>query len=352
MTEKEFRAEIKRGLSGGYLIFGEEEYLKNHVVDLAVKSVVGDDDFSSVNLMETDEDSYSDDFLFDAVSSVPMMAEKCCAVCRVRFSKLEAESKEIVFAALDSLKNNPSLVLLVVIPSGYFDPGQPGKGKPSAEYSELEKYLIPVCVPYQPQGVLKKWAERHFAKDGLAVPDEALSLIVDLCGPDMYALAGEIEKLSCYTLSKGQRAVSKEDALLVCTGNGDLDAFALSNAVVSGDRERAIAAVRECRDKRQKPVSVIARMTSEFMNMMSVSILMRNGMLKNDISKKLGIHEYRVGKYMESLRDVDTSTVRAVIERCTEVDEALKTTGGGFELIERFVCTIPAKRKYGGRFGT
>ncbi len=345
MTEKEFRAEIKQGLSGGYLIIGEEEYLKDHIVDLAVKSVVGDDDFSAVNLMETDENSYDDDFLYDAVSSVPMMAEKCCAVCRVRFSKLEAESREIMFAALDSLKNNPALVLLVVIPSEYFDPGDVAKGRTSADYKEFEQFLKIVYIPYQTPAVLKKWAEKHFAKDGIMVPDEVLSYIVELSGPDMISLSGEIDKLACYALSKGQRAVSKEDAAAVCTGNGELDAFALSNAAVSGDRERAIAAVRECRDKRQSPISVNARMTSEFINMLKISSLMKDGMMKSEISKKLGMHEYRVGKYMESIRDVDAQTIRSVIERCVAVDEALKSTGDGFELIERFVCTIPAKRK-------
>ena len=116
--------------------------------------------------------------------------------------------------------------------------------------------------------------------------------------------------------------------------------------MVSGDRDLALAAIRECRDKRMNPVSVIARMTSEFNNMMFVSVYMRNGMLKSEISKKLGIHEFRIGKYMESLKDIETSTVRTVIERCVEVDAALKSSSGGFDLLERFVCTIPAKKRF------
>ena len=346
MNEKEFRAEIKRGLSGGYLIYGEEEYLKDRLVRLAVKSVIGDDDFSSVNLIETDENSYESSFLEDALSSSPMMADKCCAVCRVRFSELGERERETIYTALDILKRDPPVVLLFVIPSGYFDEGNLKRGKPSAEYRELTEYLTPVEVPYQTPAVLGKWAEKHFASDGLQVAPNALSYLVETSGPDMYSLSGEIEKISCYAHSKGLTAIDKETVAAVCSENGELDAFALSNAVVSGNRQAALAAIRECREKKMSPVSVIARMTSEFNNMFLVSVYMKNGMLKGEISKKLGIHEFRVGKYMEAVRDVETAAVRTVIERCVEVDSALKSSSGGFDLLERFVCTIPAKKRF------
>ena len=346
MNEKEFRAQIKSGLSGGYLIYGEEEYLKDRLVPLAVKSVVGDDDFSKVNLIENDENSYDPSFLEDALSASPMMAEKCCAVFRVRFSELGEGERENVYASLDILKHSPPVVLLFVIPSGYFDEGNLKRGKPSAEYRELTRYLTPVEVPYQAPAVLGKWAEKHFASDGLSVAPNALSYLIDTSGPDMYSLSGEIEKISCYAHAKGMTEVDRNTVAAICSENGELDAFALSNAVVSGNREGALAAIRECREKKMSPVSVIARMTSEFNNMMFVSAYMKNGMLKGEISKKLGIHEFRVGKYMEAVRDVETSAVRTVIERCVEVDTALKSSSGGFDLLERFVCTIPAKKRF------
>ena len=348
MTDKEFRAEMKTGLSGGYLFYGDEEFLKRYYVALAVKSVIGDDDFSKVNLIENDEDQYDDSFLEDALSSVPMMAEKCCAVCRVRFSELKDDRRAAVYSALELLENAHQVVLLFVVPAGYFDEGNVKRGKPSPEYKELTKRLKPVEFPYQPSSVLRKWAAKHFASDGVNVSDDALSYFVDIVGPDMTALSSEIEKLICYALSKGGCPVTRETVDLVCSEYGELDAFALSNAVVSGDREGALAALRECRDKKQKPTSVIARMTSEFMNMLSVAVCVNNGMVKSEIAKKLSIHEFRVGKYMESTRDVGIPAIRAVVERSVEADASLKSSGGGYEVLERFVCTIPSRRKSRG----
>ena len=348
MTDKEFKAEIKRGLSGGYFLYGEEEYVKSRLLKLAVKSVIGDDDFSSVNLVENDENNYSDSFLEDAISTMPMMSDKCCAVCHVRFSELKQDRREAVYSALAALPDNPQTVLFLVIPSGFFDEGNMKKGKPSAEYKALSEYLTPVAFPYQTVSTLKGWCERRLSSDGISASPDALSLLVDAAGPDMSTVASETEKLACYALSRGVKTVGAKDVSAVCSESGELDAFALSNAVVSGNRNAALTALKECSDKRQRASAVISRMTAEFMNMYSVALCMKDGMLKGDIAKSLSIHEFRVGKYMEALRDTDAEAVRAVIERCVEADAALKSSGGGYDVLERFVCTIPSKRSSGG----
>lgn len=344
MTEKEFKAEIKSGLEGGYFIYGDEEYLKRRLVDAAVRSVVGDDDFSAVNTVRTDADEYSAATLEDAIANVPMMSDRCAAVCEVRFSELKESEKTEAYAALEALSSNPQCVLFLVIPAGYFDEGNLKKGKPSAEYKKLEALLRPVSVPYQPLPVLKPWVEKHFRSEGLAVGGDALNYLVSLSGPDMTSLINEIDKLSCYVKSKDRAEVTSGDVSFICSDNGELDAFALSNAIVNGDRETALEAIKECRDSKQKPTAVIARMTSEFMNMLSVASCVRAGMIKQEISKKLGLHEFRVGKYMEAVRDTDISAIRSVIARCVDAELTLKSSGGGYETIERFVCTIPSRK--------
>ena len=164
----------------------------------------------------------------------------------------------------------------------------------------------------------------------------------------MTALINEIDKVSCFVKAKGRTEVTLSDITSVCTDNTELDAFALSNAVVNGDREGALEALGECRDNKVKPTLVIARMTSEFMNMLSVAACVRSGMYKQEISKKLGLHEFRVGKYMESVRDTDIESIRAVLSRCVDVEFALKSTATGYEQLEKFVCTIPSRKSARG----
>ncbi|MBQ7715683.1 MAG: DNA polymerase III subunit delta [Clostridia bacterium] len=347
MTDKEFRAEIKNGLSGGYLLYGDEEYLKERLISLAKKAILGDDaDLAAFNLVETDENSYTDSFLDDAISTVPMMSDKVCVVCRVRFSELKEAQKKELYSSLDALSAAPSTVLFLVIPSGYFDEGNLKKNKPSSEYKELTERLTPVCFAYQTPAVLKKWELKRLSKDGIGASDASLDLLNGLCGPDMNTLSGELEKLVCYALSNKETDITERTVREVCSETGELDAFALSNAVVSGEREVALEAIRECRDKKQKPTYVLVKMTSEFMNMMSVSLCRDEGMTKEETASKLGIHPFRVGKYLEALRNVDPSAIRAVIDRCTQADDALKSSGASYEVLERLVCTIPAKKRF------
>ena len=46
MSSDEFRQEIKKGLSGGYLFFGDEDYLKMNALDSARKAVCPEEAFA------------------------------------------------------------------------------------------------------------------------------------------------------------------------------------------------------------------------------------------------------------------------------------------------------------------
>ena len=345
MDEKEFKAEIKRGLEGGYLICGEEDYLKDYWTEQARLSVVGDDDFSSFNTVQSDEASYTDAFLPEALESTPMFSDKICVICRVRFAELKEDGKEKLIKAIDHLDATPHAVLLLVVPSGALDCGEGRRGKTSKDFERLTKYLKPVVISEQPAYVLRKWVERHLAAEGLTAADGAAEYLIEKTGGSMMTLSRELEKLICYVLSKDAGCVECAAVDDVCSDQGELDAFALSNAIVSGERDLALAAIRECRIKKQKPTYVLAQVTSEFINMTYVLAYMNDGMPKEAIAKKMSIHPFRVGKYMAALRGAEPAELRAMIDRCAECDRTLKSMDGSFDPLIRLVCTIPSKKK-------
>lgn len=344
MTEKDFKAEIKNGLSGGYLLYGEEEYLKEYYLDRAVEAVIGNSDFAEFNLIKTDEDNYSSSALADALASFPMMSEKVCVVCRVRLSTLSDKELDSLCQVLSTLPDRPA-VLFVSAPSGYFDAGSIRKNRPSAMYKKLSEYLTPVEFPHQTPAMLKKWALRHFEAEKISAEDTALETLCELCDYDMTVLGGECEKLICFAKACGQETITAQTVRELCSEYGEAGAFALSNAIVSGDKQAALRALKEYKDKRRSAVMVLSGIISDFSNMLKVSVYMKNGMYKIDIARKTGIHEFRVGRYMEAVKNTEPSAVRAVLERCREADTALKSSGIDYIALERLVCTMSAKAR-------
>lgn len=344
MTYKEFKAEIKKGLCGGYLLYGDEEYLKQYYLKEAVSSIVGDDDtFSSFNLVNIDEDSYSPDVLIDALSSFPMMAEKVCVVCSVNLDEMKGKDEFI-----DIISNSEYFahsVLLVVCPYDSLGEEQVKNKKTAELFKKVTRYLAPVEFFHSSHSELKKWVLRHFQKEGLTADDGTLDYIVETSGPDMLSLGTEAEKLICYARSKDLSAVTYDAARRLCSDNGECGAFALTNAIVSGDRAGALEALKESEEKKLKASYVLSRISDDFTNILTVSLYMKDGMTREQIASKTGLHKYRVGRYMEAARSTDIGAIRAALDRCREADLAIKTSKIEYMALERLVCTMPAKKQ-------
>ncbi len=353
MNDKEFKAEIKKGLKGVYLLYGEEEFLKKHYLSEAKKAVLGkDDDFAVFNYVEINDDEFTPELLREAASGVPMMADRICIVARARLTKYTGPDKspsdnvkvDELLEVLEEIKDIETAVIFIVCPGDGFDAGR--KNKPSKLLKGISAHVTPVEFSYQTHAVLKKWTLRHFEREELSADDATLDHIVSSSGPDMTFLALEIDKLIAYAKANGNSLVTHESAVLLCSENGELDAFALSNAIVSGDRAGALEALREAREKRRKAPMVLAGITSDFINMLTVSLHMKEGLTKDDIARKTGLHAFRVGKYMEAVRHSDVASIRAALDRCREADAALKSSVIDFIALERLVCVMPVKRNY------
>ena len=74
MTENEFKQELKN-LHGGYLFFGDEDYLK-HSYAKEVKKLILDGSFDEFNHIVIYGEDFSPSNLINALATLPMMAEK------------------------------------------------------------------------------------------------------------------------------------------------------------------------------------------------------------------------------------------------------------------------------------
>lgn len=345
MNDREFNAEIKKGLSGGYLFFGDEEYLKEYAFGKAKEAVLsGSSGFEDFNYIKIDEDKYSPQALKEALSTCPMMAEKVFVRCNINLSKLKEDETDRLLEVLEELEEYSAVLVLYTL-AGCFDAGNLKNSKPTSLYKKLTQSITPVEFSHQPTAVLKKWILRRLAADEITASDTVLSRLCEICDSDMTALKNECEKLICFAKEKGECEISTEAVSLLCAEYGEAGTFDLTNAIVSGNKTLALDVLREYRDKRRGAVSVLAGIIADFSNMLKIGIYMKEGLYKADISAKTGMHTFRVGRYMEAAQGKELAVIRGALERCREADLALKSSGVDYIALERLVCTMPG-RKY------
>ena len=105
ITEAEFRKQLKSGLKGGYLFFGDEDYLKGIDLDGARKLISPDEAFSFFNDLRLDAITFSPEKLLDALMPLPMGSEqKIVSVSGLSLSAMRPSEIEALQDALAALK--------------------------------------------------------------------------------------------------------------------------------------------------------------------------------------------------------------------------------------------------------
>ena len=355
MTESEFRDLLKQNISGGFLFWGDEDYLKNHYRKELSKAVLAECppdlyDFNHIRLTLEDGDFSA---LTTALSSLPMFSEKkVVEVSPPDMSSWRESDRKSFLDAIEGIGDSPDTVLLLIAPRGTLDPGTPKK--PAPFFRALTKILTPVEFPYQTGVRLRRWVERHFAGANLTLTDEAMSTLLARCPQDMTGLSGEIEKLIAYCLAKEINTVTPEIVTHVTAPALREDAFALANAVLAGDRTAALSALDVCRKQKEEPIVVLASLARVMSDLLTVSVMVDGGADKAEIARSLKMHEYKASLYIKSAKGFGTPRLAASLKRCRDADRMMKSSyGGGYLPLERLICTMPQGGKSapkGGRY--
>lgn len=337
MTDTELRAEIKRGVSGTYFLCGEERFLISRAAaDVRRSALGGAGEYNRVILTE---ENYSAELLRASAEAMPMLGgSKLVELAWPRIDAWRENEINRFFDILENMKDYPDTVLLIYATEEECSAGSIPK-KPSALYKKLDKTAKCVYYPRANQAKLKKWIIRHFAESGLTASDDFADALLTYSGRDMTALSGEIEKLTAYCHSHGG-SVKLEYIKEVASPGGDEDAFALSNAIVAGDRASALEAVGRCRARREEPIAVLAMVSKTISDMLAIAVLLADGASPKEISERLKMHEYRVGLYAKAVAGRDVRKIRAILRRCRDADTAMKSYMSGYTALERVICTI------------
>lgn len=342
MTESEFRTEIK-GLSGGYLFFGNEDYLK-YTYSREVRKNVLDGTFDEFNHIVIYAEEYTPEALDSAIQTLPMMAErKLVEVRGVNFNSMKKDDISALESVLASLKDNDHTVLLIRADSDYFNAGRLPKS-PSEIFRMMSRYITPVELNFPGQSRLRSWIMRHFSDGEIEFNPDLCELLVEICGHNMWALANEIDKLCLYAKSKGQKSIDKETIELVCCKTIEFDDFQLTNALLARDRELVFETLYRQRCAHEPPMAILSSVIRLYSELSLVQRLLKTGMNKAQISQSIGVHEFKVGKYITSLSGMNPKKIERALELCREADLKSKSASNvtSYIAVERLLCSVCA----------
>ena len=340
IKEDGFRKQLKSGLSGGYLFFGEEDYLKAFSLKAARDAVCEDKSFEIFNDMKIDALDYSAPALLDALMPFPMMAEKkVVTVNGLCIDSMKPSEIDDLCDVLETLSEYDYNVLIISVPAGEIDEGNLPK-RPSAILTKLSKYLTPVRFEEISPSRLVSWIGKHFAHNGVKASAEVCSFMINYCGVSMFTLASETDKLSYYVLQDGRDEVSLDDVKKVSIAEISTDTFALANAILDGKYDVALDALSVMKFRRVDPIIILSEVSKVVCDLFAIKAMLDEGKSSYEIASALKMNEYRVKMYMSGASGKSLKRLKRALELCAEADSALKLSPQGYMAIERLICAF------------
>lgn len=340
IKEEAFRKQLKKGLNGAYLFFGDEDYLKSFSLKSARSLICDDPSFAIFNDIQIDPLDYSANALVNALMPLPMMVDKkIVTVNGLAISSLKGSEIEELIDAISAINEYDYNILIISVPAGLIDEGSIPKA-PSKIINSLSKVMTPVYFEAISGSRLVSWVGKHFEHNGVSASASVCELLIDKCGKSMFTLSSETEKLAFYALQNGRGVVTAEDVENVACSVLTADAYALANAILDGRYSDAIDALNVMKFKRIDPIFVMPEVSRVICDLFAIKVLQDEGHNISEISRVLKMNEYKIKLYANTTVSKSRESFERALRLCAEADLSLKLSPQGYASIEKLICSL------------
>ena len=342
LKEADFRKALKTNPTGGYLFFGEEDYMKSAAIRMARESVTeADPAMAAFNDIRLDGLDFTPAALLDAMTVPPMGADrKVITVTGLNLSALRAADMDKLCEALSEIPDYPYNLVILSAAADTFDPGNLPK-KPSEMLTNLGEYLTPVYFERNTPAKLAGWVQKHYLHGGVQADPKLCQFTIEYCGRNMFTLANEVDKVACYIRAHGRDTLTEADIRTAAIPAMEYDAFAFTNAITERRRADALEILADLKLRRVEPLFILSEVSRVDCDLLAIRAMADGGRTPAEIGSELKMHEYRVGLYLKQARKTDLALLRNAVTAAEAADRALKRSAAdGYGIIERLICTL------------
>jgi DNA polymerase-3 subunit delta len=169
---------------------------------------------------------------------------------------------------------------------------------------------------------LKDWIRQRVKAEGGDITPQAVNLLAELIGGDLWAMHGEIQKLLLY--SQG-RPISEDDVRQLVSHIQEASIFALVDAVAEGRTELAQRILHRLYYEGVAPTYILVMITRQFRLIAQAGDLGK-GLSRLQIQGRLGLKSsYGLDKTLSQAKLYDFEGVKRAYDKLLETDLAIKT---------------------------
>lgn len=331
------KAALKQGeIATLYIFHGAEDYLRDYYLEqLKKKTVSGGMESFNFHLYQGKDLSVQE--LTEAVEAMPMMSERSMVLVYDWDLFKNEERREKLLELFSDL---PEYVCLVfVYDTMEFKPNANTKlGKLIKAQGQIVEFRP------QEQSDLNAWIRRRLHQTwDKEIDNPTAEYLTFLCGGLMTNLAGELDKVGAYTRG---REVRKSDIDAVCDPVLDARAFQMTDAIGSGDYDRAMTLLGELCRMGESPIYILAAVGRQLRQIWSARLALENRMSESYVAQLWGMKNgWQANKLTQSARRYSLNWCRTAVCMAQEADEEMKLGRDGEEVLTELLLRLAAAGK-------
>jgi len=169
---------------------------------------------------------------------------------------------------------------------------------------------------------LKTWIQQRVRKEGGDIIPQAVNLLAELIGGDLWAMNGEIQKLLLYSQ---ERPIREDDVRQLVSHVQEANIFALVDAVAEGRTELAQRILHRLYHDGVAPTYILVMITRQF-RLIAQARDLGKGLSRLQVQDSLGLKSsYSLDKTLSQAKLYDFEGVKRAYDKLLETDLAIKT---------------------------
>ena len=323
MAYKDFVNDKNKGILKDVLLFyGAEDFLMNWAVDSIVDAYV-DEESRDIDLIHLEGEQVTAAEIMANARAYSMFSERRVVVVRnfLPLFRKAADPGADELLSFASERQDSSVVIFVV------------ESRYSSDFSAYGRKLAKACGAYEftrlERAELKSFITKRVHKAGKMIARRELEHMIDV--------TGYFNKGSVYDLSQLEKDIDKIvkacqgdsiDANLIeeiLIGDSDRFVFGLVDALVAGDRGKALAIAEAIIRDEDGSMAVLALLTKQFEIMYDSIELNEKGYSISQMAKKTGVNEFRFKRAFNAAGRYSKRRIGRILTELYNTDRDIKS---------------------------
>ncbi len=299
-----------------YFLFGKDTYRSrqklNQIIERYKKRHQSGLNFIDINLEEQDLQDFE-----KAIKTVSMFDEKKLIVVKGAFKQSDNLQQKL----LDHLKKRKLIKDQNTIIVFWVE--QVDLKNELAQF--LNKKAKTQKFELLSSSKLKKWTEKYIQQQEGKIDAQAIRILIEYIGNDLWRMSNEIDKLLSYKSNQKDKQIKAEDIQQLVKPEIDINIFNIIDALGEKNKKRALKLTQDYLKQGGDEQYLFNRFVYQFRNLIKIRQLLDQKHPVYLLSKKANIHPFVAKKTSYQARNFNFEDLKNIYNQLLEIDIQVKT---------------------------